>query len=313
MKLKSIIIVMMFFVLVADRAMADTYVLPPEGTDLVGHLQTVYSQPGDTFPKIAMRYHVGYDALVKANPGSNRWAIKPGTPITLPTRYILPAAPRKGIIVNVPEKRLYYYPPAKDGEPPVVSIYAISVGRMDWNTPLGVTKIVKKQRDPAWYPPASIKKEHIEDGKPPLPDVVPAGPDNPLGLFAMRLGKPGYLIHGTNRPEGIGMQVTHGCIRMYPDDIETLFQKIPVGTEVNIVNQPVKAGWLNGVLYVEVHTPLPEDGIPHDVTVADAVKVIRKVVKQTIRVNAPKLERIVKAGNGIPTSIYDQKSEYRYR
>jgi L,D-transpeptidase ErfK/SrfK len=129
---------------------------------------------------------------------------------------------------------------------------------MDWNTPLGITKIVSKQIDPEWRPPQSIKDEHAQDGE-PLPDVIRAGPDNPLGRYAMRLGIPGYLIHSTNKPYGVGMRVTHGCIRMYPEDIEKVFDDIPVGTPVRIVNQPIKLGWLAGSLFIELHPPLEED------------------------------------------------------
>jgi L,D-transpeptidase ErfK/SrfK len=133
--------------------------------------------------------------------------------------------------------------------------YPISIGRMDWETPLGRTSIISKVTDPSWYPPESIRAEHAADGD-PLPRVVPPGPDNPLGKHAMRLGLPGYLIHGTNRPDGVGMRVTHGCIRMFPEDIDYLFGRVSVDTAVRIINEPVKVGWNGEELFVEVHATL---------------------------------------------------------
>jgi L,D-transpeptidase ErfK/SrfK len=139
-----------------------------------------------------------------------------------------------------------------------VQIFPVAIGRQGWETPVTETSLVAKQRDPAWYPPESIRREHAAEGD-PLPRVVPPGPDNPLGRHALRLGIPGYLIHGTNKAFGVGMRVSHGCIRMLPEDVEALFEHIPVGTRVRIINQPVKVGWQGGLLYLEVHPPLEED------------------------------------------------------
>jgi L,D-transpeptidase ErfK/SrfK len=152
---------------------------------------------------------------------------------------------------------MYYYPEPKAGEPPVVMTYPMSIGRMDWETPLGLTRIVTKVRNPAWYPPESVRKEHADEGR-PLPRIVPPGPDNPLGRYAMRLALSGgsYLIHGTNRPAGVGMQVTHGCIRLFPEDIEFLFDQVGIDTAVRIVNEPVKMGWDGEQLHLEVHRTL---------------------------------------------------------
>jgi L,D-transpeptidase ErfK/SrfK len=212
----------------------------------------------ETLLDIARRYDIGQNEILLANPDVDRWLPADGSKVILPTRYILPEADRSGLVLNLPEMRLYYFPQPRPGETPVVITHPISVGRMDWNTPLGLTKIVSKQIDPEWRPPKSIKNEHAQDGE-TLPDVIRAGPDNPLGRYAMRLGIPGYLIHSTNKPYGVGMRVTHGCIRMYPEDIEKVFDDIPVGTPVRIVNQPVKVGWLAGSLFIELHPPLEED------------------------------------------------------
>ena len=237
---------------------AGTFVLPPEDVDIVGRIEYTVAGRDDTLLDIARRFGIGQNEILHANPDVDRWLPADNSRVMLPSRYIIPDAERTGLILNLPEMRLYYFPKTKKGEIPKMITHPISVGRMDWNTPLGNTKIASKQRDPSWRPPASIKKEALEDGK-VLPDVIPAGPDNPLGRYAMRLGVPGYLIHSTNKPYGVGMRVTHGCIRMYPEDIEGLFEDVPVGTPVHIVNQPIKLGWMAGGLFVELHQPLDED------------------------------------------------------
>jgi lipoprotein-anchoring transpeptidase ErfK/SrfK len=172
-----------------------------------------------------------------------------GTRVILPTQHILPDTPREGLVLNLPEMRLYYYPKPSTGKPRTVVTFPVSIGRMDWATPLGLTRVTAKVINPVWYPPASIRAEHEQEGQ-ALPPEVAAGPDNPLGQYALQLGRPGYLIHGTDRPYGIGMRATHGCIRLYPEDIQRLFEEVPVGTPVRIVNQPYKAGWYRGVLYL---------------------------------------------------------------
>ena len=230
--------------------------LPPEG-DLVGDYAEATTAPEDTLIDVARRSGLGFEEIVNANPGVDPWLPGAGTVVRLPLQRLLPDAPREGIVVNLPEHRLYYYPAAKPGEPRTVVTYPVSVGKMDWSTPLGLTRVAAKIKDPAWYPPESVRAEHARRGD-ILPKMVPAGSDNPLGLYAMRLAIPGgaYLIHGTNAPAGVGMQVTHGCMRLYPADIEELFKMVAVDTPVRIVNQPQKAGWAEGRLYVEVHPPL---------------------------------------------------------
>ncbi|MEO0347180.1 MAG: L,D-transpeptidase family protein [Pseudomonadota bacterium] len=236
-------------------ARAEVFPLPPEGDDVIGSVAVIESVAEDTFVDIARRHGLGYTELRRANPDVDPWLPGAGTRIVLPTRFVLPDAPRRGVVLNLPEYRLYYYPPAVDGKPRTVHTYPISIGRMDWETPLGSTRVTAKAERPTWYPPASIRAEHAADGD-PLPGVVPPGPDNPLGDHALRLDLPGYLIHGTNRPAGVGMRVTHGCIRMFPEDIAVLFGMLPVGTPVNIVNQPIKFGWEQGQLFVEAHEVL---------------------------------------------------------
>jgi len=236
------------------------YLIPENGDNVIGSVTTAFAAHEDTLLDVGRRYGVGYEEIIAANPGVDPWLPGEGTEILIPTRFVLPDAPREGIVVNLPEHRLYYYPPVQKGERPVVRTYPISTGKMDWKTPLGVTRIVSKQEKPNWYPPPTVIAEHEAKGD-PLPKVVPPGPDNPLGEHAMRLALPGgaYLIHGTNRPAGVGMQVTHGCIRLFPEDIAELYGFVPVNTKVNLVDQPSKLGWLRGTLYMERH-PLLEGG-----------------------------------------------------
>ncbi len=245
----------MLMLVAASGAGAATFELPPEGTDVIGEVSTVVARHDDTLIDIARAHGFGYEDLVRANPGVNPWLPGEGTEIVLPGRFVLPAVPRKGIVLNVAEYRMYYFPPPKAGQRPVVMTFAVSIGRQDWATPVGVTRVVQKTVNPSWYPPQSVLDEHEADGR-PLPRIVPPGPDNPLGAHAMRLGLPGYLIHGTNRPAGVGMRVTHGCLRMFPEDIEFLFERVPVNTQVRIINEPVKIGWNGDALVMEAHPVL---------------------------------------------------------
>jgi L,D-transpeptidase ErfK/SrfK len=234
---------------------AEVFQLPPEGNDVVGAVTIIQARQDDTLIDIARRHGIGYEEIVRANPDVDNWLPGGGTEVVLPTRYVLPSGPRTGVILNLAEYRIYYYPTPEGDEPAVVMTYPMSIGRMDWETPLGRTKITAKVRNPAWYPPASVRAEHAAEGD-PLPRIVPPGPDNPLGGYAMRLGIPGYLIHSTNRPAGVGMRVSHGCIRMLPEDIGFLFEQVDVNTRVRIINEPVKLGWDGEQLIMEVHQAL---------------------------------------------------------
>jgi len=246
--------------LATSPSRAEVYELPPEGFDVIGAVSTVTARYEDTLVDIARRHGLGYQDIVRANPGVNVWLPGEGVEVILPTRFILPPGPREGLVLNLAEYRMYYYPKPKADETALVYAYPMSIGRMDWETPLGQTKIVAMAKDPAWYPPQSVRDEHAADGD-PLPRIVPPGPENPLGTRALRLGIPGYLIHGTNRPAGVGMRVSHGCIRMFPEDIELMFQHIKVNTTVRIINAPVKIGWDGDALVAEVH-PLLESPQP---------------------------------------------------
>jgi len=219
---------------------------------VIGHNMVVYSRAEDTLLDIGRQFDLGYRDITDANPNVDAWLPGEGTRVVLPTRFILPDAPRDGIVINIAEMRLYYYPKAgKDGKQQVVT-HPIGIGREGWATPLGKTRITQKVKNPTWTPPESIRQEHLENGD-PLPRVVPAGPDNPLGAYKMNLSMPGYLLHGTNKPYGVGLRVSHGCIRLFPEDIEHLFNITPSNTAVEILYQPHKAGLRNGQLYIEAH------------------------------------------------------------
>ncbi len=273
-------------------------------TEVVGQVEVLFTRYENTFSAIARQYDLGYEAMRHANPHVDQWLPGEGTPVFLPTRSILPAAPHEGIVVNLPAMRLFYYRREKKSASSVLAVttHPIGIGRDGWATPTGVAKVVHKVEDPAWYVPASVRKEHAEAGD-PLPAVVPPGPDNPLGQYALQLSLPGYLIHGTNKPAGVGMRVSHGCIRLYPEDIETLFRQVPRGTPVRIVDQPVLAGWVDGTLYLEVH-PALEDG--RDLA-AEAEKAIAAAEARgshpPLALNREAVARVVAEKRGIPFPV----------
>ncbi len=289
----------------SGAAHAQEFVLPSNGDSVVGGLQWVNASHEDTLLDIARRYDVGYREIRLANPGVDVWLPGEGTGILIPSRYILPDAPREGIVINLSEMRLYYYPKSGRDEPRRVITHPISVGRVGWGTPLADTRIVTKLTDPTWYPPESIRADHAAKGD-PLPAKVPPGPDNPLGRFALRLALPGYLIHGTKKPYGIGMRVSYGCIRLYPEDIETLFKSVRVDTPVHIINQPYKAGWRQGVLFFEAHPP---EGNPTPGMLRDLTPAVRSVVDATPKraagtsIDWQRVHRIAEAMPGIPLPL----------
>lgn len=247
--------------LCGSNAVATEFVLRTDGGGIFGEPRSVITRYEDTLLDIARANSLGYEEITRVNPGVDPWLPGANKTILLPSQRVLPPGPRSGIVVNLPEHRLYYFPKPKRGEPTRVLTYPVSIGKMDWHTPLGATAIVDKRRNPVWNPPKSVRDEHAARGD-ILPASVPAGPDNPLGAFAMRLGIPGgsYLIHGTNNPAAVGMAVTHGCIRMYPEDIEQLFPLVPVGTTVTLINEPIKIAWVEGELWLEVHPPVDSEG-----------------------------------------------------
>ena len=226
--------------------------------DVVGQVQVTVANKEDTLPDIARRFNVGYEEIVRANPDVDPWLPGAGREIVVPTQFVLPNAPREGIVINIAAMRIYYFPPAKKDEKQVVYTHPIGIGKVGWSTPEGTTKVVSKQKDPVWTPPASVRAEHKKNGE-ILPKVVPPGPDNPLGKYKMTLGWPSYLIHGTNKPYGVGLRSSHGCIRLYPEDIEKIFGMVTPGTPVRVVNQPFVFGWHQDQLYLQAFDVLEDD------------------------------------------------------
>jgi L,D-transpeptidase ErfK/SrfK len=281
----------------------DRFVLLDPNTQIVGKLQYVVAREEDTLPDFARRYGLGHDEIVSANPDVDPWLPGAGTRVVLPTRFVLPDAPREGIVLNLPALRLFYYPEVAEGAPQVVITHPIGIGREGWRTPLGQMRIIEKKKDPTWRPPASIRREHAKKGD-PLPAVVKAGPDNPLGAYAMRLSRPSYLLHGTNKPYGVGMRVSHGCVRLYPEDIERLFAQVPKGTNVRIINQPYLAGWQNEQLHLEAHAPLAEDARRWKGSLAPMEKVVQAAAGDlTAGVDWQKARDVAQQAQGIPVPI----------
>lgn len=268
---------------------------------LVGSLHAVEAVYEDTFADLGETYGFGFLEMQAANPGVDAWLPGEGTSIRLPGQFILPDAPRSGIVINLPEYRLYHYP-ADGGR---VSTWPVGIGREGWSSPIGRTRVARKEANPSWYPPQSIREEHAAAGD-PLPAVVPPGPDNPMGPFKMNLSMSGYVIHGTNKLFGIGMRVSHGCFRMNNADVTELFPQVAIGTEVTIVNQPYKLGVQGGKLYLEVHTPLDEHGFP---SALDKQKAIQELLQahgeltSEYRLDWQKIRDMVFAEEGIPAVI----------
>ena len=207
----------------------------------------------------------------------------------------------EGIVINLAEYRLYYYPKGQN----VVYTFPLGIGREGWGSPIAHTSIIAKTPNPTWTPPASIKAEHAANGD-PLPNVVPAGPDNPLGPFKFTLGTPGYLIHGSNMKFGIGTRTSHGCFRMFNNNVLEMAGMVPVGTSVRIINDAYKFGSSGGKVYLEAHTPLNDDGTPSVVDKHTAVinaLLKREDLSNNLRVNWDQVRDVVAAEDGLPTEI----------
>ena len=270
-------------------------------SDLVGNIRHIVSRKEDTLLDIARNNKLGYVEILAANPGVDPWIPGEGTKITLPTGHLLPNGPRKGVLLNLVDQRLYYFP--ADGGP--TQSYPIGTGQEAWDTPRGSTKIVRKKRNPSWYVPKSIRKEDPE-----LPAIVKPGPDNPLGQHALYLGWAAYLIHGTNNPWGVGRRVSHGCIRMYPEDIKSLFPRIPVGTQVTVVSQEMKTGWVDGQLMVEVHPNLEQNieiekgAKPTPTPIPEMVyRVVQAAGEKAKLINWKKVRKLAGERSGLPVPV----------
>ncbi len=241
--------------LIGSQALyAKTFNLPAHG-DIVGNIVRLSPdqlKPEDNFLTISERYGVGFHELEEANPGYNPWSPSYGD-LIIPQRYVLPKT-RKGIVINLAELRLYYFP---EGTGQVIT-YPVGIGKKDWGTPVVNATVTGKVQNPTWTVPESIKEEYRKRGE-KIANSIPAGPDNPLGKHVLRLSAPGYLLHGSNVEIGVGLRVSHGCIRLFNPDIKNLFNIVPVGTPVKIINEPYKVGSDGENIYLEAHKPLSED------------------------------------------------------
>lgn len=288
---------------VETPAPSDRFLLPADGSDVIGEVQITYARREDTLHDIARRYDLGHEEIVAANPGVDPWLPGEGTRIVLPTQFILPAVPREGLVLNLAAMRLFYFPEPREGEAPEVITHPIGIGREGWQTPQGHATITEKVVQPTWTVPASVLREYAEKGE-PLAPIVPPGPDNPLGSHAMRLSLPSYLIHGTNKSYGVGMRVSHGCVRLYPEDIARLFPQVPIGTSVLIINEPYVAGWRDGRLYLDAHAPLAEDAARWGRKFAGLQNVLAaKAIDRKVRVDWSRARQVAKDARGIPLPI----------
>lgn len=278
---------------------------PLQAHTVIGSTRYYQVQKKDTFFDIARYYSLGYNELLDANPGVDPWVPPAGQAIMLPTEWVLPNAPLNGVIVNIPEMRLYYFHPGRGTN--LVSTYPVGLGRDEWRTPNGSFRISGKTRNPTWVLPASIKREHIKEGK-PAPDFIAGGdPENPLGKYRFELSMPMYRIHGTNIPWGVGMQVSHGCVRLYPEEIEQLFPLVPVGTAGQFVYQPVKVGAREGRIYIEVHPDI-YDKIPD--MHAEAMRLLRQQGWAEY-VDTNLVEQAVSERNGLAVDVTREGVRYR--
>lgn len=281
-------------------ANAATYVIPSVG-DLIGHTRVVHSHSGERLGDVGMRTGMGYYEMQAANPNINPYAnLTDDTEIVIPSQFILPPGPRQGIVINLPEFRLYYYVPGEN----IVKTFPIGIGREGvWGTPVGITKVIKKKDGPSWYPTEHVRAYAASQGT-PIPAYFPPGPDNPLGAYALYLGWPTILIHGTNVPSFIGTRISGGCIRMMPNAIKELFEIVPIGTSVRVINQPFKAGWLNQQLYLEAYLPLDEEQGVYNETLSSLVNIVtQETQSRPTVINWSGVQDIAAKTTGIPQVI----------
>lgn len=316
MKTRTFIAYSLLLTASAGNAYATTYTLPPTSGDTVitqfqDDVPLTRAEQDETLLDVARQFLLGQTEIVRLNADMDRWHVKKGEIVRLSNKRILPDTPHNGITLNISEYRMYYYPADQPG---TVMSFAHGIGRQDWKTPLGKTSVARKVKDPAWHPPESIRREHAANGD-PLPAIVPPGPHNPLGAYALYLNLPGeYRIHGTDIDKiyGIGMQITHGCVRMYPEDIEQLYSTVSVGTPVYIVKQPIKVGWLENKLYIEAHPDLEGEEMTKDERYALALRLIQKANNQPDSINdlpdfdQTLLNEALNKLDGDPVAIYER-------
>lgn len=296
----TLLFVMLFSLVLCRHVNALTLPLPDQDA-VIGSVKEGISKGSETLANIGRRYDVGAHEMKVANPSINpRKKLFAGTKVVIPSQFILPDLPRTGIVINLAELRLYYYPTDRE----VVVTQPIGIGKEgQWQTPIGKTKITKKEEDPFWHPTENVRAEALKHGT-PIPSVFPPGPDNPLGKYILRLGWPTYLIHGTNRPDGVGARVSAGCIRMLPEDAKYLYDNVPLGTVVTVINQPYKSGWKGNQLYFEAHPPLEEKRADYAIDKSSVISIVQEQIDtQHAMVRWQDVNKLVRQYNGIPSVI----------
>jgi L,D-transpeptidase ErfK/SrfK len=278
-----------------------TYNLPPAGNDIIGSTQQVVTEKNDTYVTVGERYDVGMQELLAANPGLSPSRLPRGKKIIIPSEYILPPKQyRRGIVINIPELRLYYFTPQD-----TVMTFPVALGREGWDTPVGTTYVYRKEESPTWHVPKTIREAHYQKTGEVHPTNIPPGPDNPLGDYAIYLHMNGYLIHGTNNPASIGRLVSSGCIRMYNQDVAELFKHIQRGTPVTIIDYPDKAGWRDKDLYLESHSTIVKQDAKSIDTFAEGI-IQHATDSRHAELDTKKISAILKRRQGIPVLIGQQ-------
>jgi L,D-transpeptidase ErfK/SrfK len=264
---------------------------------VVGDVRKVTVRDGDTLLDLARLYDLGFDELQEANPGVDPWVPPVGSSVVLPTAFVLPCCSYDGLVINVPEMRLYFYRPGSRPGTTIVETFPLGLGRAEYRTPTGVFHVKGKTVNPGWGVPESIRAEHIRERGDPRAFIRGGDPDNPLGKYRLELDRTLYRIHGTNFPWGIGRLVSHGCAQLYPEDVAHLFPLVPVGTRVEFVYQPVKVGRRDGATFVESHPDVyRRSGPPYD----QAVAALRA---QGLTADSSRLRAALRDGNGVPQVV----------
>lgn len=290
-------------------APAATFLLPTDGSTVIGEVKVVQPTGGNTLLDVARHFDVGYEEIVAANPEVSVWTPAEGARVVVPTQFILPRPPWRGIVINIPQRRLYYFPAAAKGQPRKVITYPISIAREGWSTPLGETRIVGKYKNPSWFVPKSIQAEHLRDDGVEMPEYFPPGPNNPMGMLAMRTGFPGIYIHGTNRPWGVGMRTSHGCIHLYPEDAAEIFPGLSVGTPVRVINEPLVTGNDRGRLVMASFEPVDEYPRRHVEPVFKVTEALQaflpanKVLGGLGLIDWSRVDRLVNQPQPVPTAL----------
>ena len=271
-----------------------------KGDDVIGRLRLFTLEKGDTLPDIARHFSLGLNGVSATNPGVDIWVPEAGKRIMLPLSFILPDAPRKGIVINLAAMRLFQF--KGNGESLAVLTFPAGVGTEERPSPMGQMRVERKVSRPTWHVPASIAKDHLKKGD-PLPAAVLPGPQNPLGEYALYLSAPSYLIHGTNKPASIGLRATNGCIRLYPESVKKLYENTPAKTPVNFVNQPYLLGRSDGTVYLEVHASTEESDVAELDKVYAKLKTIEKESGRTLDWN--KIKNVLAEARGIPVPVFE--------